>query len=118
MYDKQSEQQAMRFGILDRMQELEDDLMKVEGIVNVEFDIRDYCEIREVILIPKYHIDFHRDDYFAARRKQLQDIAAVCLSHGLRPSGDRIEDYGEHWYIVRTCDKTWPRVDTLTGIGG
>lgn len=107
MYDKRSEELAKRFGILDRMQALEDDLMKIDGIVNIEFDIRDCCEIRHVILIPQYDIDVRREDYFDARRKQLNEIVAVCKAHGLLNSGDRIEDYGAHWYIVRTCDDEW-----------
>ena len=40
MYDERAERDAKRYGILDRMQALEDDLMQIQGIVNVEFDIR------------------------------------------------------------------------------
>ena len=109
MFDKRSESDALRYGILDRMQALEDDLSKIPGIVHTEFDIRDLGEIRHVILIPKYDIPATTPDYFSVRRLQLQTIFNVCEKHGLRPSGDPVEDMGEHWYIVRTCDKTWPK---------
>ena len=109
MFDKRSESDALRFGILDRMQALENDLSMIPGIVHTEFDIRDYRELRQVILIPKYDIDVNLEDYYMVRRLQLQSIFNTCEKHGLRPSGDTIEDMGEHWYIVRSCDKTWPK---------
>ena len=111
MYDKKAERDARRFGILDKMQALEDDLVKIKGIVRVEFDIRNWADsIRQVILIPKYFIDPALDvaPYFDARHAQLESISAVCRTHGLHPSGDCIEDMGEHWYIVRSCGSTWP----------
>jgi len=112
MYDKRAEQDALRFGILDRMQALENELAQIPGIVHVEFDIRYYGEgIRQVIIIPKYSIDPSLDviPYFDAKRNQLNAIASVCDRFGLHHSGDRIEDMGEHWYIVRSCDDTWPK---------
>ena len=64
-----------------------------------------------MILIPKYDIDVELEPeaYFKARREQRQSIVDVCAKHGLLDSGDPIEDMGAHWYIVRSCDKTWPR---------
>lgn len=113
MYDKRAEQDARRYGILDKLQALEDDLMKIPGIINVEFDVRDYGEFgrtRFVILIPKYDIDISLEPeaYFKARRDQRQAIIDTCERHGLRSSGDPIEDMGAHWYIVRSCDASWP----------
>lgn len=112
MYDKRAEKDAKRFGILDKMQALEDDLMKIDGIANVEFDIRDYADIHYVILVPKYSFDtgMKAISYYDARSKQLKEILETCEKHSLFPSGDSIEDMGAHWYIVRRCDKSWPRV--------
>jgi hypothetical protein len=109
MYDQRSESDARRFGILDRMQALENDLCEIKGIIHVEFDIRGYNEFRQVILIPKYDILAANPDYFAVRRLLLQSIFNACEKHGLRPSGDTVEDMGEHLYIVRTCDSAWPK---------
>lgn len=111
MLDKRAERDAVRYGILNRMESLESDLLSIPGIVNVEFDIRDHSDgIRQVILIPKYSIDPSLGifEWFDARREQLDAIIAVCKEHGLRSSGDRIEDMGSHWYIVRSCDSSWP----------
>ena len=109
MYDQRSESDARRFGILDRMQALENDLCEIKGIAHVEFDIRAYNEFRQVILIPKYDIPVSLEDYFAVRRHVLLSVLDVCASYGLYPSGDAIEDMGAHWYIVRSCGSAWPK---------
>lgn len=115
MFDKRAEKDAVRFGILDKIQALEDDLMKIHGVSDIEFDIRDYGDLRYVILIPKYKVDTSDlAAYFIARGRQLENILDTCRAHGLYHSGDRIEDYGEHWYIVRRCDKTWPEAKNKT----
>lgn len=110
MYDKRAEQRAIRCGILGRMQALENDLLKIDGISDIDFDIDTYgdYDVSQVILVPRYTIDVERPDYYEARRSQLQQVLEVCSKHDLHSSGDRIEDYGHHWYIVRTCGKTWP----------
>lgn len=113
MFDKRAERIARERGILDRMEALEAELMKIEGIVEVPFDLDNYGDsgMYQVILVPKYDIDVRRNDYFEARRQQRQAIIETCLRHDLWPTGDRIEDYGEHWYMVRRCGETWPRVE-------
>lgn len=120
MFDKRAEGDAIRYGILDKMLGLESDLMKISGIVHVEFDIRDYAEIGQVILIPEYSIDPAKEGFahFAARTKLVDEIVTVCSSHGLKRSGDRIEDMGSHLYIVRNCDETWPGRQHHTISGG
>ena len=115
LYDNRSEKDAIRYGILDRMEALENDLMKAEGIVDVEFDIRDYGDPAlwrhpQIILVPKYHIPVTSETYFDDRKKQLENIFGVCLSHDLHSTEDRVEDMGAHWYIVRKCGKSWPRI--------
>ena len=112
MYDKRAEQRAIASGILDRMQALEDDLNRIDGISDIDFDIdtyNPYDRIFHVVLVPRYFVDVRRDDYFDARAAQLQKVLDVCEKHDLHPSGDRIEDMGQHWYIVRTCGESWPR---------
>ena len=113
MFDKRAERIARECGILDRMEALEADLMKIEGIVEVPSDLDSYGDsgMYHVILVPKYDIDVRREDYFEARKRQRQAIIETCMKHDLWPTGDRIEDYGEHWYIVRQCGETWPRVE-------
>ena len=108
MYDKRAEVLAAKFGILDKMQNLENALLDIDGISEIKFDIDNYPDLRQVILIPRYEVRSCCDSYFIRRRSQLEQIISTCLEHGLCGSGDMIEDYGEHWYIVRDCDRTWP----------
>ncbi len=111
MYDKRAEQRAIASGILGKMLALEDDLNQIDGISDIDFDIdtyNPYDRIFHVVLVPRYFVDVRRDDYFDARAAQLQKVLDVCEKHDLRPSGDRIEDMGQHWYIVRTCGESWP----------
>lgn len=108
MYDKKAERQAAQFGILDRMISLEEDLLKIEGVSDIDFDIDNYEDCQQVILVPRYKVPLD-ENYYKNRGKQLAEIIQVCENHGLLNSGDRIEDYGEHWYIVRNCGIGWPR---------
>lgn len=103
---------AETFGILEKMQALENDLLKIGGISECNFSIDNFWNgfaTNHVILVPKYSIPSKLPvgDYFAARRKQLQEIIDVCKQHDLTTTGDIIEDHGEHWYIVRKCGNTW-----------
>ena len=100
---------AERCGIYDRIAALENDLLMIDGVPEIEFDIRDYNEIPYVIVVPRYVVDYSRGDYFKVRKLQLAQILTVLAKHDLHNSGDRIEDYGEHWYIVRSAGASWPR---------
>lgn len=108
MYDKKAEHQAAQLGILDRMISLEEDLLKIEGVSDIDFDIDNYEDCHQVILVPRYKVPLD-ENYYKNRGKQLAEIIQVCENHGLLNSGDCIEDYGEHWYIVRNCGIGWPR---------
>lgn len=108
--DKRTIETAQQFGILNKLQQFEKDLLKIEGISDVEYDIDGFWDdINYVILVPRYSIpaELPIDDYFAKRKQQLNEIFNCCLKHDLKPTGDRVEDYGEHWYIVRKCGITW-----------
>lgn len=111
MFDKRAEKRAEALGIADRMRALENDLLNIEGISDIDFDIDNYEECQQVILIPRYDVPRGggAGNYYRNRAKQLAEIIQVCENHGLLNSGDRIEDYGEHWYIVRKCGIGWPR---------
>lgn len=100
---------AEHFGILDRLQQLEAELLTIRGITEITFDVDNYDEIPEVVVLARYDIPPSVEDYFTRRRKQVEEILYTCLKHDLFTSADRIEDYGEHWYIVRRCGKSWPR---------
>ena len=65
--------------------------------------------IPSVIFLPKYSIS--GENYFQRRRKLLNSILKTAAGLGLNRTEDRIEDYGQHFYIVTKMEKgrdeTW-----------
>lgn len=105
---------AEQFGVLVRCKAFEEDLLKIDGIVldksddGVAFDLTGFLSgIYQVIIVPKYDIRADRNDYWEARRQLCENVLALAEKYELYPSGDRIEDYGAHFYFVFNCGKSW-----------
>ena len=105
---------AEQFGILVRCKSFEEDLIKIKDIIpdkfdnGIPFDLDGFSSgIYQVIVVPKYDIRPERSDYWKARRQLCANVLALAEKHDLYPSGDRIEDYGEHFYFVFRCGKSW-----------
>lgn len=93
---------AEHFGIAEKIVKLKYDLLAIDGVIDVEFDLDGFwSDIHQVIFLPKYLIPL--DGYYTARRKMLQNILDCAGRHGLTRTGDQIEDYGNHLYIVMDC---------------
>jgi hypothetical protein len=95
--------------VQEKIQELEKELLQIDGVNAVEFDLDNYEDCHQVILLPHYDAGPLNGEYYRRRAFQLAKILTVCAAHDLHNSGDRIEDYETCWYIVRNCGKTWPR---------
>lgn len=102
-------QAAQRYGLLDRLKDFEAELLKIEYIEDVDFDVDNYDEILNVILIPHYAIPPEEPRYFSLCQNTKSKILILCAQYDLWPTTDVIEDMGEHWYIVRKAGSTWPR---------
>lgn len=90
---------AEQFGILPLVEKLQADLMALDGVEDVDFDLDGFWDnIPYVIFLPKYHIS--GEDYFKRRWVLLTKILQEAERNGLYRTGDSIEDYGEHFYIV------------------
>ena len=77
---------AERYGITEKCASLERDLLGIDGVTGVEFDLNGFLDdIHQVIV----------------------DVVNTACLHGLEESGDRIEDYGEHLYLVFNCGPSW-----------
>lgn len=98
---------AARFGLLDRLQALENDLQAIPETTHIDFDLSGLYDHCPLCFVVGYDIDVRRGDYFEARREWLKAVIMVFLAHDLHPTGDRIEDYGESYYFVRHTGKTW-----------
>ena len=100
---------AEHFGLLDRLRALEAKLLKLKYIDDVDFDVDNFDEIPQVILIPHYTVPVDDPSYFSLQQNTLANVLITCGNFDLWPSGDAIEDMGEHWYIVRRAGESWPR---------
>lgn len=99
---------AKQFNILDRMEKLEKELLEVQGVVEVDFDIDGfYDDIHQVIVIAKYKVYGSLSNYFVNRRQIIIDIQNAAFRNELKRTGDNIEDYGEHFYFVFSCGNRW-----------
>lgn len=83
----------------------DEDLMNIDGVTGVEFDLNGFLDdIHQVIVLVGY--DFR----IVTRKLRLAvDVVNTAYLHGLEESGDRIEDYGEHLYLVFNCGPSWPK---------
>lgn len=94
---------AERYGITEKCASLERDLLGIDGVTSVEFDLNGFLDdIYQVIVLVGY-------DYRVVTRKLrlAVDVLNMASLHGLEESGDRIEDYGEHLYFVFDCGPSW-----------
>lgn len=108
---------ANRFGILERCRAFEKALLGIEDIVpdksddGIPFDLSGFLsDIPHVIIVPRYGIRADRDDYWEARKRLKERVIALAKEYDLYRTGDRIEDYGEHFYFVFCCGKVWGQV--------
>lgn len=92
---------AAIYGILDRIKSIESDLLGIEYVGGVEFDLDGfYDDFDQVIILVKYDIPIASNTYFTDRKRLLISVIEKAKEHGLKRTEDRIEDYGEHFYFV------------------
>lgn len=104
MLNERNRKTAEAHGILPLVEKLQADLMAIEGVEDVDFDLDGFWDnIPYVIFLPKYKIT--GDDYFNRRRVLLTKILYEAERNGLFRTGDCIEDYGQHYYIVTELRK-------------
>ena len=96
---------AERYGITDKCASLEQDLMNIDGLTSDECHLNGFLDDNQkVIVLVGY--DFR----IVTRKLRLAvDVVNTAYLHGLEESGDRIEDYGEHLYLVFNCGPSWPK---------
>lgn len=104
MLNDRNKRTAEQFGILPLIEKLQTALIAIDGVEDVDFDLDGFWDnIPYVIFLPKYNLP--DGDYFEKRRTMLAEILRVALYNGLVRTGDRIEDYGQHLYIVTELKK-------------
>ena len=97
---------AKKFGILDKCQELEQELLQIGRVKKIEFDLDEfYSNIYQVIILATYDIPVTLENYFEARKEVVNNIVNVAGTYGLTRTEDRTEDYGTAFYFVFRCSK-------------
>lgn len=103
---------AKKFNIVDKIRKLEKELLTVNGVIDIDFDLDGfYDNMCQVIFLTKYDISINLDNYFEVKRQLIKEVIEVAAKNGLKRTEDRIEDYGEHFYFVFKHDNTWKTVN-------
>lgn len=99
---------AERFSIMDKVEKLEKELLEVDGVTEVDFDLDGFYDgIHHVIFLTKYDIPVELENYYEVRKQMVKNILEVASNNGLKRTGDSIEDYGEWFYFVTSCGNRW-----------
>ena len=99
---------AKEFSILDKVEKLEKELLSIDGVTEVDFDLDGFYDgLNHVIFLTKYNIPVALENYFEVRKQMVKDILRVANENGLKRTGDNIEDYGEWFYFVTSCGNRW-----------
>ena len=107
---------AEMFHITEQCEKLERELLAIPGVVEAEFSLDGfYDNLNQVIFLTKYNIKPTGWNYFQAKRELLDAVIRVAGENDLSPSGDAIEDYGEHYYFVFHCGSNWRRCESAGG---
>jgi len=111
MMNEKTRRTAEKFNIIDKVEKLQRELLQIDGVIDVEFDIDGfYDNIGDFIFLTKYDIPVTLENYFEVRRQLKQNVIEVAKNNGLRRSGDAIEDHGTWFYFVFLHDETWEKV--------
>lgn len=99
---------ATKFNIINMVEKLESELLQVDGVTEVEFDLSGfYDNLNEIIFLTKYNISSDATNYFEKRKELKEQVVGIAEGNFLTRTEDRIEDYGEHFYFVFHCFKEW-----------
>ena len=99
---------AKSFGILEKVKKLEKELLEIDGVTDVEFDLDGfYDDLHQVIFLTKYDISVADENCFQKRKELIDAVLVVIKNNGLNKTEDTVEDYGEHFYFVTSYGKAW-----------
>lgn len=106
--DNKTRRTAEKFGILERIEKLEENLLSIENVTEVIFDIDGfYDDLNEVVFLTKYDIPSYDGKYFETKVDIIKKVFEIVEANDLTKTEDPIEDYGAHLYFVTACRKAW-----------
>ncbi len=76
---------AEKFKILDKVHKFESELLKIDGVTEVDFDLSGfYDNMNYVIFLTKYSIPINVEAYFEKRKKLIRDVVETAKNNGLK----------------------------------
>ncbi len=112
MKDNRHREIAKRYNILDKVESLEKDLLKIDGVAEIDWDLDGFLDnLHQVIFLTRYNIPVSVQNYYELRKKLRYEVLITAREHGLTKTEDTIEDYGEHFYWVFHHDSSWIKED-------
>lgn len=92
---------AKRFGVLERIETLESDLLLCKFVQQVKFGfVAVDDKLNQVIVLTKYDIPPSSPTYYIDRHDLIEAVLHIAKEHGLSIGNDLIEDHGKHFYFV------------------
>lgn len=108
MMDERNKKTAEHFNIVGQCNKLEKELLCVDGVLSVDFDLDGFWDnMHQVILVVGYDIPVSLPNYYETRREMLNNIIKVAAENDLSRTEDSIEDYGAHFYFVFRHGREW-----------
>ena len=101
MLDERQRKTAERFGLTAKIEKLQSDILKIEYVEDVGFDLSGfYDNLNEVIFLIKFNIPVSAENYYKLLLKMIKEILETAHENDLKQTRDRIEDNGEWLYFV------------------
>ena len=101
MLDERQRKTAERFGLTEKIEKLQRELLEIEYIEDVDFDLDGfYDNMNEVIFLTKYNIPVSVENYYRLFHRMIKEILETAYENNLKRTEDRIEDYGTWLYFV------------------
>jgi hypothetical protein len=106
MLDGRQRKTAERFGLTEKIEKLQRELLEIEFIEDVDFDLDGfYDNMNEVIFLTKYNIPISVENCYRLFHRMIKEILKTAARNGLRKTEDRIEDCGTWLYFVTKISK-------------
>ena len=90
---------AKEFGLYDRLTALDKELMQIDGVKNIRFDLLSYYDFPQIIFLANYDLPYD-ETHYKKKAEMTNQIIEVSKKYGLKRTGDKIEDYGDDLYFV------------------
>ena len=101
MLDERQRKTSERFGLTEKIEKLQRELLEIEYIEDVDFDLDGFFDnINEVIFLTKYNIPGSVENYYRLLHRMIKEILETAYENDLKRTEDRIEDYGTWLYFV------------------